>query len=188
MANGTLKVENIQTSSGSGTITLGQSGETVVFGSGVTTKFNQPAWSVYLSSNQSVPNTTATKINFDSINFDSDSVYDNSTDYEVTIPTGKGGKYWMYIRLWIDNIDGSDEVATARLYKNGSLLSDPTFLAGMNGSGTTGDGGKVYINVSGLVTASDGDTFSVYCYHNSGATENARGGNCSFHGYRLGVE
>jgi hypothetical protein len=29
MANGTLKVSNIQTSSGSGTITLGQSGETV---------------------------------------------------------------------------------------------------------------------------------------------------------------
>ena len=29
MANGTLKVSNIQTSSGSGTITLGQSGETI---------------------------------------------------------------------------------------------------------------------------------------------------------------
>ena len=31
MANGTLKVSNIQTSSGSGTITIGQSGETVNF-------------------------------------------------------------------------------------------------------------------------------------------------------------
>jgi hypothetical protein len=29
MANGTLKVSNIETSSGSGTITIGQSGETV---------------------------------------------------------------------------------------------------------------------------------------------------------------
>ena len=29
MANGTLKVSNIETSSGSGTITLGQSGETI---------------------------------------------------------------------------------------------------------------------------------------------------------------
>ena len=36
MANGILKVSNIQTSSGSGTITLGQSGETVSVGSGVT--------------------------------------------------------------------------------------------------------------------------------------------------------
>ena len=36
MANGTLKVSNIQTSSGSGTITIGQSGETVTIPSGVT--------------------------------------------------------------------------------------------------------------------------------------------------------
>jgi hypothetical protein len=36
MANGTLKVSNIQTSSGSGTITIGQSGETVSIPSGCT--------------------------------------------------------------------------------------------------------------------------------------------------------
>ena len=36
MANGTLKVSNIETSSGSGTITLGQSGETVTVASGAT--------------------------------------------------------------------------------------------------------------------------------------------------------
>ena len=36
MANGTLKVSNIETSSGSGTITLGQSGETISVPSGVT--------------------------------------------------------------------------------------------------------------------------------------------------------
>ena len=36
MANGTLKVSNIETSSGSGTITLGQSGETISIPSGVT--------------------------------------------------------------------------------------------------------------------------------------------------------
>lgn len=36
MANGTLKVSNIQTSSGSGTITLGQSGETITIPSGCT--------------------------------------------------------------------------------------------------------------------------------------------------------
>ena len=34
MANGTLKVSNIETSSGSGTITLGQSGETITIASG----------------------------------------------------------------------------------------------------------------------------------------------------------
>ena len=37
MANGTLKVSNIETSSGSGTITIGQSGETVDLSNGTIT-------------------------------------------------------------------------------------------------------------------------------------------------------
>ena len=41
MANGTLKVSNIQTSSGSGTITLGQSGETVDLSNGTITGITQ---------------------------------------------------------------------------------------------------------------------------------------------------
>ena len=41
MANGTLKVSNIQTSSGSGTITIGQSGETIA---GIVT--NTPSFQV----------------------------------------------------------------------------------------------------------------------------------------------
>ena len=55
MANGTLKVSNIQTSSGSGTITIGQSGETVALGSGAsqTLAANTPAFSVYASSSVS---------------------------------------------------------------------------------------------------------------------------------------
>ena len=40
MANGTLKVSNIQTSSGSGTITLGASGETVDLSNGTITLNN----------------------------------------------------------------------------------------------------------------------------------------------------
>ena len=36
MANGTLKVSNIETSSGSGTITIGQSGETISIPPGCT--------------------------------------------------------------------------------------------------------------------------------------------------------
>lgn len=41
MANGTLKVENIQTSSGSGTITLGQSGETLALGASSVSGFGK---------------------------------------------------------------------------------------------------------------------------------------------------
>jgi len=50
MANGTLKVSNIQTSSGSGTITIGQSGETLSVPSGATLDVSN-ATTVNLSNN-----------------------------------------------------------------------------------------------------------------------------------------
>jgi hypothetical protein len=61
MANGTLKVSNIETSSGSGTITIGQSGETITVPSGATINLssatqtgvggvNTPAFEARLSS------------------------------------------------------------------------------------------------------------------------------------------
>ena len=43
---GTLKTTNIQSISGSGTVTLGTSGETFAVGSGVTTTVNRPAFKV----------------------------------------------------------------------------------------------------------------------------------------------
>ena len=65
MANGTLKVSNIQTSSGSGTITLGQSGETIALGSGVVNKVGiseMDMW--YLTSNFTISTAdTDTQIN-----------------------------------------------------------------------------------------------------------------------------
>ena len=174
-------------------ITLGASGTTITVPSGATitnngtqTGFggtNTPAWLVSLTSNQSVSNATATKVNFDSVIFDTNSVYDNITDYDVTIPTGEGGKYWLYSRCWLDAVDGEAEVGTVRVYLNGSLASNPTFLAGVTGS--TGDGGKLYMQVSGLINLSAGDVLTVFVYHNSGSSEILRGGNCSFHGYKI---
>ena len=122
MANGTLKVSNIQTSSGSGTITLGQSGETIALGSGVTSKFNQPAFEANLSANQSIADNTTVKVEFDREVFDTDNCYDNSTNYRFT-PT-KAGKYFVYSRLQLDAQSASNfQQGFARIYKNGSIYT-----------------------------------------------------------------
>ena len=74
-----LKADNIQDADGnniinesSNTITIGASGDTISIPSGATFNINgtagtgigtnTPAFSAYLSSNQSIPNTTETKI------------------------------------------------------------------------------------------------------------------------------
>ena len=89
MANGTLKVSNIETSSGSGTITLGQSGETVDFSNGTMTlnssMKNTPAFRVTNSSSQSIPTNTWTKVTFDTEDYDTDSAFASST---FTGPSG----------------------------------------------------------------------------------------------------
>ena len=59
---GTLKTTNIQSISGSGTVTLGTSGETFAVGSGVTTTINRPSFFAYLNSTQSIDDSTDTTV------------------------------------------------------------------------------------------------------------------------------
>jgi len=127
MADGTLKVGTITTSSGSGTITLGQSGETVDMANGSITLNSSmkmtPAFEANLSSNQtSVADNTATKVQFNSEVFDTGGCYDNSSNYRFTPTTA--GKYFVYAYLvggaGGGNADNKDmQVA---IYKNGSLV------------------------------------------------------------------
>ena len=96
MANGTLKVENIQTSSGSGTITLGQSGETVTIPTGTTVSglmSNTPAFHVNTAST-SLSNATHTTIPFTTEDRDTDNLYDTSTG-KFTVTSSTTGYYFM---------------------------------------------------------------------------------------------
>jgi len=121
MANGTLKVQNIETSSGSGTITLGQSGETIALGSGVTSKMNHPAFKAYLSSDQTgVTSGAETKVTFQSETFDTDGYYDNSTNYRFTPLVA--GKYYVNSQAYISSTGGASNLYVTRMLikKNGS--------------------------------------------------------------------
>ena len=122
MADGTLKVGTITTSSGSGTITIGQSGETVSFPTGVNLSgngiTNTPAFLATLTSLQSISQNVWTKIEFNTKEFDTDNAFDNSTNYRFTVPTGKGGKYFFSFVVTMNN--QYTRVIT-RLYKNGSV-------------------------------------------------------------------
>ena len=92
-----LFVDNIkhQSSQGSGTITIGASGETVSLASGAsqTMAVNTPAFLAYASATTSMPNASATKITFGNEIYDTDSAFASST---FTVPVGKAGKYFFY--------------------------------------------------------------------------------------------
>ena len=115
---GTLKTTNIQTITGSGTLTLGTSGETVSFASGVT-GLNYPAFHAFISSNQTVSDSVDTKVQCDTELLDTDGCYDNSTNYRFT-PT-VAGKYFVFGQVRGDST-GADSLARVivKIFKNGA--------------------------------------------------------------------
>lgn len=186
MADGTLKVGTITTSSGSGTITLGQSGETLALGSGVTSKFNQPAFEARLSSDTTISDDTFTKISVNEEVFDTDNCYDNSTNYRFT-PT-VAGKYFVY---WVAcGIANSNNVINSNgfIYKNGSIYNGASILgnSAISGGSTSAtaiidfNGSTDYVEFYLKIDAASG---TVKVDHDFS------GGNTTYAGaYRLGVE
>ena len=183
----TLKVDTILKRTGTGTITVGQSGDTISVPTGATLSVsgsasglpdNTPAFSVTLSGNQTISNSSWTKITFDSEYTDTDSAFASN---KFTVPTGEGGYYFFGYTTRIQNID-SWESASIKLYKNGSPTDGERSL-GQNYSAESNQG----ISVSGFYVdnANAGDYFEVYAYHTEGSSQIAEDSGTVFFGYKL---
>jgi hypothetical protein len=172
MADGTLKVGTITTSSGSGTITLGQSGETITIPTGATITnsgtsngfggANTPAFVAYKTSNQSISNTTTTKVTFEAEQVDSGTVYDTSTS---KFTPGETGYYWIGAKWRYDTGTDFDSVSYY-LYKNGSIISKSVFV-NQNSNGN-------FLNTI-VYAGSTSDYYEWYGYQNSGGSVNING-------------
>ena len=130
---GTLKTTNIQTITGSGTLTLGTSGETLALGSGVTSNLMYPAFMATMgTSNQNVTDATPTKVQLTNEVLDTDNAFDNSTNYRFTVPSGGAGKYLINGAVTLRANATSISTVYAYLYKNGSGVN--LSMANFNGS------------------------------------------------------
>lgn len=123
----TLKVDTILKRTGTGTITLGQSGDTIALGSGASStgfgEVNTPAFSVQLGFNQSqsVSDNVITKVQLDDEYFDTDGAFDATTNYRFTVPSGKAGKYFFTWGIYLyQTVNANLEGTEAVLYLNGS--------------------------------------------------------------------
>jgi len=124
----TLQVGSTNTT----TITLGASGDTINIPSGATitnngtqTGFggvNTPAFFATTSAQQTITNSTDTKIQFANEVVDTDNCYDPSTNYRFTPTTS--GKYFCYLVTSLETSGGlsSANFALLRFKKNGSLI------------------------------------------------------------------
>jgi len=116
---GTLFVDKLDPQSGT-SLEIGSSGDTITIPSGCTITnngtqsgfggTNTPAFEAYLSANQTLSESTITKINFNTEIIDTNSAYDNTTNYRFTVPSGEGGNYFIYTNLVLAS------VSTFKLY------------------------------------------------------------------------
>lgn len=126
---------------------------------------NTPAFFAKLSSDQSVPTTTFTKIQVDTEQFDTDGTYDNSTNYRFT--PGVAGKYLITANILLESMsDGKN--FRGDIFKNGS-----SYILGRSDSSKAGS--TVSVNFSFLDTASATDYYELYIYHNEGSNLNVGG-------------
>jgi hypothetical protein len=191
MADGTLKVGTITTSSGSGTITLGQSGETLSVPSGATLDMssgtmtlnssmkNTPYFKVGITE-MSLSYNTNTKITYNIEKNDTDNAYDTSNS-RFTVPTGEGGTY--HIGAWYRVGTGTDSSAFEMyLYKNGSLLEAAEDVAAQ-----TVSHGYNSVAMFGPVTLSAGDYLECYAKqaYTTGSYNIGYSNEGRFFGYKL---
>tara|TARA_A100000164_G_C21632165_1_gene641760 strand:- start:83 stop:646 length:564 start_codon:yes stop_codon:yes gene_type:complete len=166
------KLETNQVDPATGTtLTLGTSGDTITIPSGVTiansgtaTGFggtNTPAFLAYKTSNQSISNSSATKVTFEAEQLDSGSVYDTSNS---RFTPGVAGYYWIGAK-WRYDTGTNFDTAQWRLYKNGSIISKVT-IPNDNSTGMT---------YNQLIYSDADDYFEMYAYQNSGGSVSING-------------
>ena len=185
---GTIKTTNIETITGSGTLTLGQSGETISVPSGATLDLssatqtgvggvNTPMFFLNKTDSQSVSNNTNTKITFNSELIDTDSAVSSST---FTVPSGQAGKYFFVFTVTCDQ--GVDTFFLSPfLYKNGSSYARNL----MRFPGAV----DLTAIVSAIIDLSVDDTVEAYVRQNTGGSINISGETAekrtTFTGYKL---
>jgi len=142
---------------------------------------NTPAFEAELASDQVPSNDTDTKIQFGSEIFDTDSAYDNSTNYRFTPQTA--GKYFVYTKVRCQSASASQLADTGlKIKKNGSDVVETFTLfrdnyeqahtvatysvIDMNGSSDYLEVfGKIRVNsgsVGGFISGSRRSTFGAY--------------------------
>ena len=146
---------------------------------GISSGVNTPSFFVRKIGNQSLAADTDTKLIPDDEIYDTDSAYDTSTG-RFTVPTGKGGKYFLSYGFGMQNLDDNKQVAV-NIKVNGSFLETAatTVLAGsyafMNAAATSGSNSDdPCVTISVMVDLSAGDYVEMWGRHRNSAAENAR--------------
>ena len=176
-----ILVDTIDTRSGTTNLTIGSTNSsTVTFENGAVTGHNYPAFSVRLSSNQTLTNNTLTKITLDTEDYDTNNAFASN---KFTVPSGLGGKYKITLNIYwsFGNTESASEIQL-HLYKNGSSVQREWIS--FNPSGRM-SGAAQTLTMDMSLSASD--YLEMYALgYTGGASIAAVNTQTRMHGFRLG--
>ena len=190
---GTLFVDKLDPQSGTA-LDIGSSGDTITIPSGATiansgtaTGFGQsmtPMFAARRTSGQSLSDNTFVKIQFATEDIDTDSAFDNSSNYRFTVPSGKAGKYLFSFNVAVASNTGVSNAKQlfVALYKNGTTFLQNFFDGRNDAYGDTFNGSASFI-----LDCSASDYFEIYAKFNDSGSGggNVQSGATSFSGVRL---
>jgi len=184
-----LETNTIDTVSGTTNLTIGSTNtSTITMPNGALSGQNYPAWFVHLNADQTgVTESTATKVQFDTEVFDTDNIYDNSTNYRITIPSGKAGKYYIESSVFVRYNASSLNRAIAYIYKNGGIVNQNFLDFRANPIQ------KTNVTVSAILDLAVNDYIEIFGYGDSTDGNNVEFGGepnqkeSYFQGFRIGA-
>jgi hypothetical protein len=145
---------------------------------------NTPAFFATMSTNQTGIDATTVKVQFNSETFDTDNAFDPTTNYRFTVPSGKGGKYFISTAIRVSDFSGNpNTLSRLQLFikKNGTNI-DPfidydlrydTYIYSLS----------IHMNV--ILDLSATDYLEVFCFTDSTGNPGLVSTNNWFQGYRL---
>ena len=181
-----IKVDTIQNQSGANiisesanTITVGASGDTVTIPSGATlggagtfdltsgsvtlnnTMKNTPAFSARETGQQTILHQTVTNLTFGTEEVDTDSAFASN---QFTVPTGKGGIYYLEAQLNLYDNGSNISQATLWIWKGTNATKLTNLYTQNDGSDNTSHRS---LQVSCVTTLVAGDVIGCACIHNT---------------------
>ena len=129
---------------------------------GILTLAKQPACRVGLSSTQSVPTSTATKLEYATVYYDVLSEFDTTNHRYVAT---EAGKYLVAYCIWIKQL-ADQKIFMGYVYKNGTVAG----CGARQGNGAPSD--DLFISAVDVMDLAANDYLEVITWHNHGANRN----------------
>ena len=151
--------------------------------SGTATGFggdNTPAFQAFLNSSQTTNSGAEAVIIFNSEQVDSDSAYDTSNG-KFTVPSGEGGKYYLYTQLMRSNFNGGRFIVKINV---GGTEKASAEMRNSDSGGTNFD--TVQLGTTLALSASDEVTVSMF--QNAGDGNGANGDGTVPKSYYMGFK